>query len=112
METICEEIKEVMKNIEADSKKIDCYAILDYLYTVSNSVLIVLGVVFKYKYHKKYCRNYIIEMDFETLDFEEIRKFCYIQPTEEDKDVCKSIFESFKQFCKKLYDINIYNKLD
>ena len=29
METVCEEIKEDMKNIEADSKKIDCYAILD-----------------------------------------------------------------------------------
>ena len=28
METVCEEIKEDMKNIEADSKKIDCYAIL------------------------------------------------------------------------------------
>ena len=35
-------------------------------------------------------------MDFETLDFEEIRK-----PIEEDKDLCKSIFESFKQFCIK-----------
>ena len=29
METVCEDIKEDMKNIEADSKKIDCYAILD-----------------------------------------------------------------------------------
>ena len=37
-------------------------------------------------------------MDFEKLDFEEIRKFC-IQPIEDDKELCKSIFESFKQFC-------------
>ena len=29
MKAVCEEIKEDMKNIEADSKKIDCYAILD-----------------------------------------------------------------------------------
>jgi len=29
IETVCEDIKEDMKNIEADSKKIDCYAILD-----------------------------------------------------------------------------------
>ena len=29
MEMVCEEIKGDMKNIEADSKKIDCYAILD-----------------------------------------------------------------------------------
>ncbi len=28
MESICEEIKVDMKNIEEDSKKIDCYAIL------------------------------------------------------------------------------------
>ena len=28
---VCEEIKEDMKNIEADSKKIDCYAILDLI---------------------------------------------------------------------------------
>ena len=41
-------------------------------------------------------------MDFETLDFEEIRKFCYIQPIEDDKDLCKSIFESFKKNCKKI----------
>ena len=40
-------------------------------------------------------------MDFELLDFESIRKICYIKPIEEDKDLCKSIFESFKQFCKK-----------
>ena len=48
-------------------------------------------------------------MDFETLDFKEIRKICNIQPIEENKDLCKSISESFKQFCiKKRYDINIY----
>ena len=51
-------------------------------------------------------------MDFETLDFEEIRKFCNIQPIEEIKDLCKSIFESFKQFCKtKSLEIIFYNIL-
>ena len=52
-------------------------------------------------------------MDFETLDLESIRKFCSIEPIEENKDLCKSICESFKQFCiKKRYDININNELD
>ena len=37
-------------------------------------------------------------MDFETLDFEEIRKFCYIEPIEENKYLCKSIFESLNNF--------------
>ena len=40
-------------------------------------------------------------MDFEKLDLERIRKFCNIQPIEENKDLCKSIFESLKQFCEK-----------
>ena len=31
-------------------------------------------------------------MDFETLYFESIRKFCYIEPIEENKDLRKSIF--------------------
>jgi hypothetical protein len=30
-DSICEEIKEDMKNIESDAKKIDCYAILDLI---------------------------------------------------------------------------------
>ena len=30
-DAVCQEIKEDMKNIEADSKKIDCYAILDLI---------------------------------------------------------------------------------
>ena len=29
MDSVCEEIKDDMKNIESDAKKIDCYAILD-----------------------------------------------------------------------------------
>ena len=46
-------------------------------------------------------------MDCEKLEFESIRKFCNIQPIEENKDLCKSIFEYFKQFCiKRRYDIN------
>ena len=55
-------------------------------------------------------------MDFEKSDLESIRKFCNIQPIEENKDLCKSIFESFKQFLKKGYDLNmyiyIYHKID
>ena len=31
MEQICEELKEDMHKIEEDSKKIDCYAILDLI---------------------------------------------------------------------------------
>jgi len=31
MEEICKEIKDDMKKIEEDSKKIDCYAILDLI---------------------------------------------------------------------------------
>ena len=31
MDSICEEIKDDMHNIEEDSKKIDCYAILDLI---------------------------------------------------------------------------------
>jgi len=31
MESICEELKEDMHKIEEDSKKIDCYAILDLI---------------------------------------------------------------------------------
>ena len=31
-------------------------------------------------------------MDFKKLDFERIRNFCNIQPIEDDKDLCKSIF--------------------
>lgn len=31
MDTICEEIKDDMKKIEEDSRKIDCYAILDLI---------------------------------------------------------------------------------
>ena len=38
-------------------------------------------------------------MDSKKLDLERIRKFCNIQPIEENKDLCKSICESFKQFC-------------
>jgi hypothetical protein len=31
MDSVCEEIKEDMHKIEEDSKKIDCYAILDLI---------------------------------------------------------------------------------
>jgi hypothetical protein len=31
METICEDIRDDMKNIESDAKKIDCYAILNLI---------------------------------------------------------------------------------
>ena len=43
-------------------------------------------------------------MDFEELDFEEIRKHIYFvspnQPIEEYKNVYKSVFESFDKFCQ------------
>jgi len=31
MDSVCEVIKDDMKNIESDAKKIDCYAILDLI---------------------------------------------------------------------------------
>jgi hypothetical protein len=31
MDSVCEEIKDVMHKMEEDSKKIDCYAILDLI---------------------------------------------------------------------------------
>ena len=31
METICEDIRDDMKNIKSDAKKIDCYATLDLI---------------------------------------------------------------------------------
>ena len=37
MEPVCEEIKEDMKNIEADSKKIDCYANGENIYLYSSA---------------------------------------------------------------------------
>ena len=53
-------------------------------------------------------------MDFQEINFEEIRKFadCETQnvPIDEYKYIYKSFFESFERFCqsKKKYDINIY----
>ena len=35
-------------------------------------------------------------MDFKKLDLERIRKFCNIQPIEENKDLCKSIYVNRK----------------
>ena len=31
MDSVCEDIRDDMKNIESDAKKIDCYAILDLI---------------------------------------------------------------------------------
>ena len=39
-------------------------------------------------------------MDFEEIDFEEIRPLCSIKPIEEYKNVYKSVFESFDRFCE------------
>ena len=47
-------------------------------------------------------------MDFKKLNLERIRKFCNIQTIEENKDLCKSIFESFKQFCKTKISRNYF----
>ena len=53
-------------------------------------------------------------MDFVEIDFEAIRQHInLISPNQsigEYKNVYKSVFESFDNFClsKKIYDINIY----
>ena len=44
-------------------------------------------------------------MDFEEIDFEAIRQHIYLissnQPIEEYKNVYKSVFESFDNFCER-----------
>ena len=73
METVCEEIKKDMKNIEADSSS---SIIIDLFIHPFKCLLDSLKCCcFKIIYHKKHYRNCIIEMDFELLDFESIRKF-------------------------------------
>jgi hypothetical protein len=47
MDEICTEIKDDMHKIEEDSKKIDCYAILDLIYIRLNVLSIQLNVVLK-----------------------------------------------------------------
>ena len=47
MEAVCEEIKEDMHKIEEDSKKIDCYAILDLILHSFKCLSIQLNVVLK-----------------------------------------------------------------
>ena len=54
MESICEELKEDMHKIEEDSKKIDCYAILDLIKDCINVLLIQLNAVLKLKYYNNY----------------------------------------------------------
>ena len=48
-------------------------------------------------------------MDFEEIDFEEIRKHIYFvspnEPIEEYKNVYKSVFESFDNFCERKKNI-------
>ena len=58
-------------------------------------------------------------MDFEEVDFEEIRKHVYFvspnQPIEEYKNVYKSVFESFEKFCERKNNMSykyIYNEMD
>jgi len=59
--------------------------------------------ILKNDFCKKYYRIYIIEMDFEEIDFEAIRQHIYLispdQPIEDYKNVYKSVFESFDKFC-------------
>ena len=40
MDSVCEEIKDDMKNIERNAKKIDCYAILDLIKDCINALSI------------------------------------------------------------------------
>ena len=47
MDEICTEIKDDMHKIEEDSKKIDCYAILDLILHSFNVLSIQLNVVLK-----------------------------------------------------------------
>ncbi len=49
METICEEIRDDMHKIEEDSKKIDCYAILDLIVHSLNVLSILLNAALFYK---------------------------------------------------------------
>ena len=48
-------------------------------------------------------------MDFEEINFEEIRTLCYIEvgnkPIEEYKYIYKSVFESFERFCQSKKNI-------
>jgi len=51
MESICEELKEDMHKIEEDSKKIDCYAILDLILHSFKCFMDTIKCCFKIKYH-------------------------------------------------------------
>jgi hypothetical protein len=64
MDSICSEIKEDMHKIEEDSKKIDCYAILDLIKDTFKCILDSLKCCFfRIKYNKlflillKYLKN-------------------------------------------------------
>ena len=66
-----------------------------------NQVLKKVMKILKNDFCKKYYRIYIIKMDFEELDFEEIRKHIYIvSPNQPIENVYKSVFESFDKFCQ------------
>ena len=49
MDSVCEEIKDDMKNIESDAKKIDCYAILDLIKDCIKRFIDSLKCCFKIK---------------------------------------------------------------
>ena len=51
MDSVCEEIKDDMKYIESDAKKIDCYAILDLIKDCIKCFIDSLKCCFKLKYH-------------------------------------------------------------
>jgi len=48
-DSVCEEIKDDMKNIESDAKKIDCYAILDLIKDCIKCFIDSLKCCFKIK---------------------------------------------------------------
>jgi hypothetical protein len=52
MDSVCEEIKDDMHKMEEDSKKIDCYAILDLILHSFKCFIDSIKFCFEIKYHK------------------------------------------------------------
>ena len=49
MDSVCKDIKDDMKKIEEDSKKIDCYAILDLIAHCLKCIIDSFKCCFKFK---------------------------------------------------------------
>ena len=61
MDSICEEIKDDMHKIEEDSKKIDCYAILDLILHSFKCFIDSIKYCFKIKYYSIHIYIYIMK---------------------------------------------------